>query len=250
MPSKATRVATKTRAVTGQPRPRPRKLTDADGQSTDRRSQIVGSAADLFAIYGFEATSMRQIADEVGILAGSLYHHFETKEDILHAIMRTRIAQLVQDNEKLAQLPVDAEHRLVASVILRFGQYVDQWQFHAILLQEGRFFRRQADFAYVVEAKAQAFAAQQATLREGMTAGLFRADIDPYLMIGAISRTLSSAAAWFRSGDIFSSDKPSRYSIDTMIDFHLDCVLRMVRAPDRLAEPVPRVECERLLEAL
>lgn len=232
------------------PRPRPRKLTDAEGQATDRRSQIVDAAAGLFAAYGFEATSVRQIADAVGILAGSLYHHFATKEEILHLILRTRLEQLVQDNVKLAQLPVDAEHRLVASVILRFNQYVEQWQFHTILLQESRFFRRHPDFAYVVEGKAQAFAAQQATLREGMAAGLFRADIDPYLMIGAISRTLSSAAAWFRSGDIFSSDKPSRYSIDTMIDFHLDCVLRMVRTPARLTDPVPRAECEALLGAL
>jgi hypothetical protein len=66
-------------------------------------------------------------------------------------------------------------------------------------------------------------------------------------MIGTISRMLSSAAAWFRSGDVFSTDRPTEYSLDTMIDFHLDCVLRLVRSPDRLVAPIPRAACEVLL---
>jgi TetR/AcrR family transcriptional regulator, cholesterol catabolism regulator len=230
-----------------QPRPRPRKLTDADGQATNRRSQIVNAAARLFAAFGYEATSVRQIADEVDILAGSLYHHFATKEEMLHDFMRGRLAQLTEDNQRVAQLPVDAEHRFVAGVILRFRQYVDNWEFHTILLQEGRFFRRHKEFAYVVKAKSAAFAVQQTILRDGMESALFRPDIDTYLMIGMISRILSSAAAWFRSGDIFSSDKPSHYSLGAVIDFHLDCVLRMVRAPSRLGEPIPRESCEQLL---
>jgi TetR/AcrR family transcriptional regulator, cholesterol catabolism regulator len=225
-------------------RPKPRKVTGANGETTDRRSQIVDVAARLFAEYGYEATSVRQIADEANILAGSLYHHFATKEEMLHDIMRTRIEQLVEDNRIMAKLPVDAEQRLVISVIRRFQQYVDQWEFHAILLQEGRIFRRHSDFDYIVQAKAQAFAMQQATLEEGVKAGLFRADMDTYLLIGTISRMLSSAAAWFRSGDIFSSDRQSRYTLESMIDFHVEAVLRLVRAPDRLTAPVPHADSE------
>jgi AcrR family transcriptional regulator len=228
-------------------RPRPRKLTDADGQATDRRSQIVDAAARLFAVFGYEATSVRQIADEVNILAGSLYHHFATKDEMLHDFLAGHLLRMAGDNQLMARLAVDAEHRLVANVIMRFRQYVEYWEFHTVLLQEGRFFRRHKDFAYVVKAKSAAFAVQQAILRDGIASGLFRPDIDTYLMIGTISRVLSSAAAWFRSGDIFSSDKPAHYSLDTVIDFHLDCVLRMVRAPSRLADPIPRESCEQLL---
>jgi TetR/AcrR family transcriptional regulator, cholesterol catabolism regulator len=230
-------------------RVRPPKLTDVNGQSMDRRSQIVESAAKLFAEYGYEATSVRQIADAVGMLPGSLYHHFATKEEMLHEVMTARLRKMSHDNQRIAHLPVDAEHRFIASVIMRFRQYVENWEFHSILLQEGRFFRRHQDFAYVVEAKTEAFAVQQLTLREGMEAGLFRSDMDTYLMIGAISRLLSSAAAWFRSGDIFSSDRPSHYLLEDMIDFHVDSVLRLVRAPSRIAEPIPRAICESLLLA-
>lgn len=229
--------AARTKSVPASAEPRP----------ADRRARILAEASRLFAEYGFEATSVRQIADAVGILAGSLYHHFATKEDMFHAVIRAGMEQMVAGNRILADLRSDAEHRLVASVIWRFRQYVDQAEFQAILTQESRFFRRHPDFAYVVAAKGDAFRMQRAILEDGMARGLFHPGIDTYLMIGTISRMLSSAASWFRSGDLFSSDKPSRYTLDAMIDFHLDCVLRLVRAPERLAEPIPRAACERLL---
>lgn len=253
MPRKATASIQSTPLVGDTIRPRRRSaglaagLADTAGLATDRRAQIADAAAALFAEYGYEATTVRQIADKVGMLAGSLYHHFATKEEMLHEVMRSRIGRMVQDNLNITQLPANAEHRLLASAIMRFRHYVEYWPFHAILLQEGRFFRRHADFAYVVEAKSQAFGAQQAILREGMETGLFRDDMDTYLVIGTIARMLSTAAAWFRSGDIFSTDKPSRYTLDVMLDFNLDCVLRLVRVPSRLAEPVPRALCESML---
>ncbi|MFG1378744.1 TetR/AcrR family transcriptional regulator [Xanthobacter autotrophicus] len=52
----------------------------------DRRQQIIIEAARLFAAKGFEATSMRDIADATGILAGSLYHHFTSKEELFVAV--------------------------------------------------------------------------------------------------------------------------------------------------------------------
>ena len=219
------------------------------GPAVERRAQIAAAAATLFAEYGYEATSVRQIAGQVGMLAGSLYNHFATKEEMLHEVMRSRIDRLVQDNLDNARLPANAEHRLIASAIMRIRHYVDYWQFHTVLLQEGRFFRRHADFAYVVAAKSRIFAVQQAVLQEGMESGLFRGDMDTYLIIGTISRMLSGATAWFRTGDIFSSETPSRYTLDSMIDFQLDCVMRLVRTPSRLTEPVPRAYCEGLLAA-
>jgi AcrR family transcriptional regulator len=220
-----------------------------DGLTVDRRAQIAAAAAVLFAEYGYEATSVRQIADRVGMLPGSLYNHFATKDDMLHEVMRARMEQLERDNLRVAQLPANAEHRLLANAIMRIHHYVEHWQFHTILFHEGPFFQRHQDFAYVVHGKSRISAVQASILREGMEAGLFRPDMDAYLMIGTISRMLSGVTRWHRSSDMLSSDQPSRYNLDQLVDFHFDCVLRLVRVPARLAEPVPRAFCERLLSA-
>lgn len=59
--------------------------TDASTRS-DRSDEILRVAAGLFAERGFNAVGMRAIADAVGIRSSSLYHHFPSKMDILHAI--------------------------------------------------------------------------------------------------------------------------------------------------------------------
>ena len=248
-----TRKATASKAVTARvarPRKPPRgSPKPIDGPAPDRRAQIAAVAAGLFAEYGYEATTVRQIADRVGMLAGSLYNHFATKDDMLHAVMRARIGQLEQANLMIARLAVDAEHRLLANAIMRIHHYVTYSQFHAILLRESHFFQRHPDFAYVVDAKTRIRAVQQDMLRDGMAAGLFRPDMDPYLMIGTISRMLSGVTEWHRSIEMFSSNQPPAYTLDVLVDFHFDCLLRLVRTPARLAEPIPRARCESLLSA-
>src|SRR5579859_657672 len=53
---------------------------DMSRAPADRHEQILAVAARLFARKGVAATTVREIADEVGILSGSLYHHFDSKE--------------------------------------------------------------------------------------------------------------------------------------------------------------------------
>ncbi|MBN8191236.1 TetR/AcrR family transcriptional regulator [Bacillus sp. NTK074B] len=52
----------------------------------DKRKAILESAVELFAAYGYNQTSMQQIADSVGISKGSLYTFFQSKEDLIISI--------------------------------------------------------------------------------------------------------------------------------------------------------------------
>ena len=54
---------------------------------------ILAAALDLFSVQGFEATSMQQIAEAVGIRKPSLYSHFAGKQEILDALVQTTIEQ-------------------------------------------------------------------------------------------------------------------------------------------------------------
>lgn len=53
----------------------------------DRRGELLAAAERLFSQRGYEATSVRDIADALDIKAGSLYAHIETKEDLLWEIL-------------------------------------------------------------------------------------------------------------------------------------------------------------------
>ncbi|CAN7457033.1 TetR/AcrR family transcriptional regulator [Mycolicibacterium frederiksbergense] len=69
-------------------------MTEQSSDAPDtRRTQILQTANDVIAESGLR-TSLQQIADAAGILAGSLYHHFESKEAILVELTRRYHAAL------------------------------------------------------------------------------------------------------------------------------------------------------------
>jgi len=61
------------------------KTEDGPYRSDNRRQELMASAAHLFNQRGYDATSMRDIAREAGMLAGSMYYHFPSKDDLIIA---------------------------------------------------------------------------------------------------------------------------------------------------------------------
>ncbi|HMU36302.1 MAG TPA: TetR/AcrR family transcriptional regulator, partial [Marmoricola sp.] len=61
------------------------RSTGAEVQT--RRQELLRIAAELFAERGYKATTVRDIADAAGILSGSLYHHFDSKESMVHELL-------------------------------------------------------------------------------------------------------------------------------------------------------------------
>ena len=57
-------------------------------EKSNTREEILEAALDLFSVNGYEATSISQLADAVGIRKASLYSHFVNKQDILDRIVK------------------------------------------------------------------------------------------------------------------------------------------------------------------
>lgn len=60
------------------------------------KQEILEAALELFSVQGYEATSISQLADAVGIRKASLYCHFANKQAILDALMQTTLEQYEQ----------------------------------------------------------------------------------------------------------------------------------------------------------
>jgi AcrR family transcriptional regulator len=58
------------------------------------RETLMTVSARLFARGGFEATSMRDIAGQAGMLAGSMYYHFPSKNDLIAAVYEEGVAEI------------------------------------------------------------------------------------------------------------------------------------------------------------
>ena len=74
------------------------------------RDQIVEAADGLFYQQGFEHTSFSDVAKVVNISRGNFYHHFKTKDEILHAVINTRLGRtqaILDDWDKQGETPED-----------------------------------------------------------------------------------------------------------------------------------------------
>jgi AcrR family transcriptional regulator len=124
-----------------------------------RREQILKTALKLFAAQGFDATSTRQIAKEVGVAEGLIFHYFPTKASLLTAILEDRLEGRRAFRSELRPLLEGASGKPAREVL---GAVASGWL--ATL-------RRDEEFVVVLFATAQTNpevrAAWQGLIREG-----------------------------------------------------------------------------------
>jgi AcrR family transcriptional regulator len=98
-------------ATEEKPAPLPRRGKRA-AEPTVPRDRILHAAARLFRERGYQGTTVRDIAEAVGILSGSLFYHFRSKEEILLEIMREAALSLCLRAEDVLNRTEDPAERL------------------------------------------------------------------------------------------------------------------------------------------
>src|SRR6202171_5577177 len=83
----------------------------------DRRRQILAAASELFARNGFDGTSIRDIATASGVLSGSLYYHFPSKEDLLFTVHQESLTAMRQAVETAIAGVADPWQRLEEAIV-------------------------------------------------------------------------------------------------------------------------------------
>ena len=147
-----------------------------------RRTEILEAAASLIASSGLR-TSLQEIADAAGILPGSLYHHFESKEAILIELIRRYHADLDRIGE-IAREKLDApDSRSVSEKLVALGAAIaDCAVRHRAALQltfhEPPTNANQELVELARRPPSAVGAAMLATLRAGRKAGYIRAGVD------------------------------------------------------------------------
>ena len=138
--------------------PTDRRPTARQRIAAARRGQILETALKLFAERGFDATSTRQIAQEVGIAEGLIFHYFPTKASLLTAILQDRLEGRRAFRSELRPLLVGASGKPAPEVL---GAVASGWL--ATL-------RRDEEFVVVLfaaQTNPEVGAAWQGLIREG-----------------------------------------------------------------------------------
>ncbi len=82
----------------------------------NRKEEIIHVAAELFSRNGYSATSMRDIAEHIGMEAASLYNHISSKEEILHSICFGMADRFLNAIEEVNDIYFNGEQKLRMAV--------------------------------------------------------------------------------------------------------------------------------------
>jgi AcrR family transcriptional regulator len=109
-------------------------------ESSASRERILQMAARLFHEQGYGTTTVRDIAKEVGILSGSLFHHFASKEEMLLEIMREAAHAVCERAETILSRELSDQETLRELIRLEFDSITHETRrhFHGVLFFEWR----------------------------------------------------------------------------------------------------------------
>ncbi|MET8049276.1 TetR family transcriptional regulator [Streptosporangium sp. NPDC005286] len=196
------------------------KRAAASGPASERRDHLVKLAAELFARKGFQATTVREIAEEAGILSGSLYHHFDSKETIVDEVLTTFLDDLV--GRYRAALEQDGDSRMILSEMVRIGfSTLEPHRAAITVMQNDWNYLRSLPgdrFDYLVKAEDEVERMWVGQIKLGQAAGLFRADVDPKLTYRMIRDTIWVAVRWFRPGGRLNTAGLAEHYITVLFD--------------------------------
>lgn len=175
-------------------------ITDSDSP----RGVVIGKAAHLFREYGFERTTIRDLSREVGILPGSIFHHFGSKDEILRVVMRESIIlNLARIRARMADCTTPAARlrMLIAAELWAInGDTEEAW---TVLVREWRSLSSEGQ-ANILQLRDEYEQIWLSVLREAHKIGLIGSDpfITRRLVAGASNWTVN----WFRRDGEMSLD--------------------------------------------
>ncbi|MCL6593260.1 MAG: TetR/AcrR family transcriptional regulator [Alicyclobacillus sp.] len=103
---------------------------------SNKQQEIARAAVKLFEQKGYHATSVQDIADEVGLQKGSLYHYIHSKEDLLLQIAHQSISEFNHTLERILAAPIPAREKLVQAIRNHITVCVNNLQTTTVLLRE------------------------------------------------------------------------------------------------------------------
>ncbi|MFC4908423.1 TetR family transcriptional regulator [Actinomadura gamaensis] len=182
---------------------------DAEGTAAaraERRAELLGTAAEVFASQGYAATTIRQVADAAGILGGSLYYHFDSKESMADEILSTFLDDMWAAYDRVLDAGLGARETLEAIVVESFRS-IDRHRPAVVIYQnESKHLSASERFHYLNDSHRRFEEMWIALLERGVAEGAFRADLDRTLVYRFVRDTVWVAANWYQRGGRLSAE--------------------------------------------
>lgn len=211
----------------------PPALVREDGQSKSdiTRESILRAGAIVFSVDGYSNARLTDVAGLIGMKAGSLYYHFDSREALVEAILERGMRHTHSSLEAaLASLPPDADPlvKLKAAIECHFMAVVEQEEFALASVKLMNQIPEELRQKHLANLRAYAVL-WRALLNEARAAKVIRADLDLSVVRMTIIGALNFATDWFRPGKLSAREVARQMS---------SSLLEGIRATDAIDKPV------------
>lgn len=153
-------------------------------------------AVRLFGKQGYTSTSMRDIAKEVGVLAGSLYSHIDSKETLLLEIVDEGIKGFLSAIEPLVDLPIPAAERLRRAIRAHVEVVAENPERSLVVFHQWRFLS-ESNLATAIEKRRRYERAFVRIFESGVEEGVFERTLDKRIAVLTILGALNWTPEWY-----------------------------------------------------
>jgi len=157
---------------------------------------IITAAAKVFQTKGYHAATVQDIADAVGILKGSLYHHVKSKEDLLYLIVKEPIARIYEEMAEIVASDRPAGEKLRRAIATHLDAFDRHYPHLFVYLHEREEMKRRFREQFKLSPKQYERCWQQ-ILREGVKSGEFRPDLDVQVVSYGLLGMLNWLYKWY-----------------------------------------------------
>jgi AcrR family transcriptional regulator len=185
--------------------------TVADGDG-NRRADLIRVSARLFREKGFDGTTVRDIADAVGMRSGSPFYHFKSKQEILAAVMEEGLVAGLAETERIVASDLPPREKFQALVRSHLETVLAEGHdFIPVLLYDWRTLNPDLQ-ARIIDLKDRYDHLWQQMLGQLKQAKLIRSDskVVRLLLLGAINYSMQ----WYRPGKGLSLDQLAEQTVD------------------------------------
>jgi AcrR family transcriptional regulator len=197
---------------------RRRRVKGTPTLASERREHLVKLAAELFAKKGFQATTVREIADEAGILSGSLYHHFDSKESIVDEILSVFFRELMAAYGAAIEQGGTPQEVLSALVRIAFDTLEPHRAAITVMQNDWNYLKALPRFEYLTKSEDEVEKVWMTEIKRGQSTGLFREDVDAKLTYRMIKDSIWVTVRWFQPGGRFNTRSLSDHYLKVLFD--------------------------------
>ena len=177
-----------------------------------RREEIILAAAQVFRERGFDAATLRDIADALNTDRASLYYYIGSKEELLQEIVRDVLARDVRAAEAIKRSRASTSDKIRTLIESMVTSYAENYPHIAVYMEDlGRIARQDTEWATDVIARTRRYESLvRSILNKGRRDGTLRADLPGDVCSLALFGMINWMHRWYRPGMKWSPEEISR----------------------------------------